>query len=368
MGTGVDVTPIARVARLITDHSARLDRIFTAGERGFCEAARGRARDARYAAAFAAKEAVMKALGTGWRSDIEWSDIDTRTLERHGGIALSGGIRRAAERLGVARVIVSAAATGESAVATAVAEGAPKSPKAMLRRADLSIVTSALLGAVVLATTAMTASSDGPIAWSEVAASYAAVHDYTATYEKRERAIDHGHLQTIRLSFRKPLDVRLDWLDDKGTVDQTAVYRKGQNDGKLVARRSGILGSMVGTIRLDPHDKRALEDSRHPITEVGIGHMIELVDTDLREGRVRSRPVADEAVDGHAAYRFQLDAPAGVPLFGIEGASRANVWVDHALKLPVKVEILDAAGAMIERHHFKNLRLNVGLADDLFTL
>jgi holo-[acyl-carrier protein] synthase len=121
-GTGVDVTPIARVARLVADHAARLDRIFTAAERGFCDAARGRTRDARYARAFAAKEAVMKALGTGWRSDLEWSDIDTRGADR-GGITLSGGTRLAAERLGVARVLVSDAVTIDSAIASAVAEG-----------------------------------------------------------------------------------------------------------------------------------------------------------------------------------------------------------------------------------------------------
>ncbi len=226
----------------------------------------------------------------------------------------------------------------------------------------------AYLGALVLAAAVLAVPSAAPVTWDEVVASYAAVHDYTATYEKRERAIDHGGPQTIRLSFRKPLDVRLDWLDDKGKVDQTAVYRKGMNDGKLIAHRNGMLGSIVGTVRLDLHDKRALEDSRHPITEVGLGYIIDRVARDLRDGRVTSQPVVEDAVDGRPAWRFQLDAPAGVPLFGIEGASRAIVWVDRALKLPVKVEILDAAGAMIERHQFKNLRLDAGLGDDVFTL
>jgi len=206
------------------------------------------------------------------------------------------------------------------------------------------------------------------VTWSDVAGSYAAVRDYTATYEKRERAIDHGEPQTIRLSFRQPLDVRLDWLDDKGKVDQTAVYRSGLNDGKVIARRSGVLGGVVGTLHLDPRDKRALADSRHPITEVGIGLIIERVNEDLKDGRVTSRPVVAEAVDGQPAYRFQLDTTPGVPLFGIAGAGRAIVWVDATLKLPIKVEILDAAGAMIERHQFRNLRLNVGLGDDVFTL
>jgi holo-[acyl-carrier protein] synthase len=123
LGLGVDVVPIARVGRLVRDHSAALSRIFTSDERRFCDAVHGRRREARYAAAFAAKEAVMKALGTGWRADVEWSDIDTRTSEAHGGITLSGGIRRAAEVQGVWRVLVSASPAGERAVASAVAEG-----------------------------------------------------------------------------------------------------------------------------------------------------------------------------------------------------------------------------------------------------
>src|SRR5258708_33268320 len=148
--------------------------------------------------------------------------------------------------------------------------------------------------------------------------------------------MDPGGAQPIRLACGKPLDVRLDWLDDKGKVDQTAVYRQGMNGGKLVARRSGMLGSVVGTVHLDPHDKRALEDSRHPITEVGLGYIIDRVARDLRDGRVTSRPVVEDTVDGPPACRFKLDAPAGVPLFGIEAAAPAAVWVGQELTCPVK--------------------------------
>jgi holo-[acyl-carrier protein] synthase len=121
-GAGVDVTPIARVARLVRDHRSRIDRIFTTRERTYCEAARPSRRDGRYAAAFAAKVAVLKALGTGWRSDLEWSDIDTQDLRGGGLVTLSGGAGREAARQGLTRVFVSAAITSENAVAAAVAE------------------------------------------------------------------------------------------------------------------------------------------------------------------------------------------------------------------------------------------------------
>jgi hypothetical protein len=224
------------------------------------------------------------------------------------------------------------------------------------------------VGITVFSTQAPAPVPVGAITWSDVAARYAGVHDYTCLYQKQERAIDHGALQTLRLSFRKPLDVRLEWLDDKGEVDQIAAYREGRNDGKVIARRRGMLGWMAGTVRLDPRGRLALQDSRHPITEVGLGYIIDRAARDMRDGRVTTPPVVEDPIDGRPSDRFQFDASGSVPLFGIGDARRAVVWVDRALKLPIKVEIMDGEAALIERHRFADLRLNQGLSDAVFTL
>jgi hypothetical protein len=204
--------------------------------------------------------------------------------------------------------------------------------------------------------------------WSDVVARYATVHDYTCLYEKQERAIEHGALQTIRMSFRKPLDVRLEWLDDTGKVDQVAVFRQGYNDGKLIVKRHGLVGSIAGTMQLDPKSRLALQDSRHPITQVGLGYIIDGVSQDLRAERVTTQPPVEEAIDGRTCDKLQFDASAGMGLFGVEGARGGVVWIDRVLKLPIKVEILDSARGMIERHRFKDVRLNRGLADAVFAL
>jgi holo-[acyl-carrier protein] synthase len=340
-GAGVDVAPIARVARLVRDHEADLERIFTARERQHCEAARPAARDGRYAAAFAAKEAVFKALGTGWRSDLEWSDVDTRKVDAGGGVALTGGVHREAARQGVVKVFVSASITRLCAVATAVA---------------------------VLGTPAVQGRTLQTLAWSDVVAAYESVHDYTATYDKYERAINDGDLQRINLSFRKPLDVRLEWQNEHGKVDQWAVYRQGKNDGKVLARKSGMLGGMMGLMKLDPTSGRAMSDSRHPITEVGIGHIIEEVSRAMKSNQVTSKPAVDDTLDGARVVRFDFDGVADAKLFGVEGARRVLIWVDPSLKLPVKAEVVDAAGRMLERHRFADLKINVGLTDQIFTL
>lgn len=122
VGMGTDVVPVVRIERLVRDHAARLPRIFTDCERAYCDGC-ARRRGMRYAAVFAAKEAVMKALGTGWRSDIELSEIETRALNACGEVLLSGGTRNAAAALGVARILVCLASTADAGMATAVATG-----------------------------------------------------------------------------------------------------------------------------------------------------------------------------------------------------------------------------------------------------
>ena len=123
LGTGIDVATIIRVERFLEAHRAELPRIFTARERAVCDRAPAGRRAARYAGAFAGKEAVMKALGTGWRSDVTWCDIDTPPDDGCGEAVLLAGALHAARRQGISRVLVSVSLTREAAVATAVAEG-----------------------------------------------------------------------------------------------------------------------------------------------------------------------------------------------------------------------------------------------------
>jgi hypothetical protein len=206
------------------------------------------------------------------------------------------------------------------------------------------------------------------VSWDTVTTRYASVRDYTCLYEKQERAISNGELQSIRLSFRKPFDVRMEWLDDRGQVDQIAVYRQGANDGKLLARRAGMLGSVVGTLRLDVRDRRAMADSRHPITEAGIGPLIDKIAHAIEQKQLEPLVVREESLDGVRAERQELVARSARPLPEIEGVSRVVVWIDLDVQLPLRVDLLDASLAMIERHRFKNVRLDAGLPDSLFTL
>lgn len=75
LGHGVDLVEVARIQASIDRHGERfLDRVFTAAEQAY--AAGSKRRVEHLAARFAAKEAALKALGTGWRSGIAWTDVE----------------------------------------------------------------------------------------------------------------------------------------------------------------------------------------------------------------------------------------------------------------------------------------------------
>src|SRR3982750_2287727 len=97
VGTGIDIAEVPRVAEAIERYGQRfLQRIFTEGEIRYCESKANRVE--RYAARFAAKEAGMKALGTGWNHGVRWRDIEVRrqpggrpTIALHGKAVEVGG-------------------------------------------------------------------------------------------------------------------------------------------------------------------------------------------------------------------------------------------------------------------------------------
>lgn len=121
VGLGTDLVAIPRLEAVLARHPERfLARVFTPAEREECL---GRPRPAVHLAArFAAKEAAMKALGTGWGAGVHWHDIEIRSTERTPPLlALSGAARRHAEGRGVRRTLVSLSHDGEYAVAVVVA-------------------------------------------------------------------------------------------------------------------------------------------------------------------------------------------------------------------------------------------------------
>jgi holo-[acyl-carrier protein] synthase len=123
VGTGVDIAEVDRIRESIERFGERfLRRVFTEGEIEYCEKKAGRFES--YAARFAAKEAGMKALGTGWNHGVRWRDIEVvRPKGQRPTIQFHGQAASFAQKLGAKNIALSITHTREQALAHVILEG-----------------------------------------------------------------------------------------------------------------------------------------------------------------------------------------------------------------------------------------------------
>ena len=121
---GIDLVEIARLEMVLARRGERFrSRVFTDGEISYCERRASAAKFASYAARFAAKEAVMKALGTGWSDGVGWKDVEVvNELSGAPSIQLHGRALERMREIGASRVHLSLSHSGDLAVAQAVLE------------------------------------------------------------------------------------------------------------------------------------------------------------------------------------------------------------------------------------------------------
>jgi holo-[acyl-carrier protein] synthase len=122
VGTGIDIAEVPRIAAAISRYGDRfLHKIFTEGEIRYCDSKANRVE--RFAARFAAKEAGMKALGTGWNHGVRFRDIEvTRKPGSRPTIVFHGKAAEFAVKLGATNVALSLSHTAEQAIAQVILE------------------------------------------------------------------------------------------------------------------------------------------------------------------------------------------------------------------------------------------------------
>jgi len=121
IGLGTDITETERIGRMIERHGEHfLNRVYTDEEVRYC-------RDRKqfiqhYAGRWAAKEAVMKTLGTGWAKGVGWRDIEV-VSQKSGAplIAIHGGAKIVADELGITQILITISHCRAYATATAIA-------------------------------------------------------------------------------------------------------------------------------------------------------------------------------------------------------------------------------------------------------
>jgi len=119
---GIDIIEVARIREVLLRTPRFVDRVFTAAERAYCDG-RGVVAAQHYAARFAAKEAMLKALQTGWRGGISWQDVEVAAHDSGAPyLILRGQVLEILEKFGATATHLSISHTSEHAIAQVVLE------------------------------------------------------------------------------------------------------------------------------------------------------------------------------------------------------------------------------------------------------
>ena len=123
VGLGTDIVEVVRIGQMIERHGeVFLNRVYTDEEIRYCQ--RRKEYIQHYAGRWAAKEAVMKTLGTGWSRGVGWRDIEVCSSKSGSpSIVIRGGAREMAEQLGIRDILITISHCRAYATATAVALG-----------------------------------------------------------------------------------------------------------------------------------------------------------------------------------------------------------------------------------------------------
>lgn len=119
---GIDIIEVARIREVLLRTPRFAERVFTAAERKYCDS-RGVVAAQHYAARFAAKEAALKALQTGWRGGISWQDVEISARESGAPyLIFTGEVLAVFEKFHATATHLSISHTSEHAIAQVVLE------------------------------------------------------------------------------------------------------------------------------------------------------------------------------------------------------------------------------------------------------
>lgn len=219
------------------------------------------------------------------------------------------------------------------------------------------------LAAVGLVSGAAVAPADLEEVFRESERVLAGVDSYTAVFHKQEQV--NGKLlaaERVAFKFKKPFQVYMKWVAQPHKGRET-LYVEGANENRIKAHEGGLLS--VVTVNLDPKGAKAMKGNRHPITDSGLGKLVDTLATNVRLGRARGelevRVLGEETVYGRKTVRWEGVFPKAKS--EVYYCHRAVVDLDAELKVPIRVQIFDAADQLIELYGYEKLQLNAGLTE-----
>jgi len=237
----------------------------------------------------------------------------------------------------------------------------------------------------------------------------AGVHDYTMRLVKRELfGTELAPEETILIKWQRPQRIFLHEIEGP-RVGQEVIYAPGWNKNRLKAHK----GSFPDVkLNLDPYGNTAMAHSHHPVPEVSLVHLVELVLDNVHRARGKSLGsltlVSHETLFGRKVVKLEAKLPAnaktptvekgetlwniaratGQSMYVILNANRARkwrqadhpergdavivpdyyagrmvLWIDEELQLPLQIDLYDHEGSLYEHYEHHDLKINVGLKD-----
>jgi len=212
------------------------------------------------------------------------------------------------------------------------------------------------------------------------------VQDYTCTLVKREEV--EGVLLDPEYIFMKvrhenrdadgnkihPFSVYMYFVKPDKRRGREVMYIEGENDGRLIAHEgSGVISKF--TAALEPESKMAMEDNRYPITNIGIENLIirllEVAERDMQYGECEVDFFDGAKINGRVAKCIQVVHPVPRKNFRFH---IARIFIDKEANVPIRFASYDwpkekgGKPVLQEEYTYLNMKLNVGLTDDDFSL
>jgi hypothetical protein len=205
------------------------------------------------------------------------------------------------------------------------------------------------------------ASRELSVLLASMEAAYAGVSDYTARFIRREVVAGHQRsAEEALLKFQRPGRIYLRWTAGAPS-GREIIFVPGRDGDRALVHEPGLVSGRF-TLLMAPDHRRILAESRHPITDVGLGRLIDLVASNVRRGAARGDvQLTDHGDDGHGR-RIELSFPRD-PSLGYY-CRRFLTTLRHGL--PVSAAVHDFDGRLVAEYAYHDLRLNHGLTDTDF--
>lgn len=229
-------------------------------------------------------------------------------------------------------------------------------PHKNLARAALAVV-------LVLGGVARPAAGEDPAALLlGMEAAYARVERYTARFVRQE-VVDGArrHREEALLKWERPGLMYLRWTAGP-PVGREILFVPGRDDGRMLVHEPGLLRRFA-TIVMPPDSPRVLEESRHPVTDIGIGRLIDLILDNTRraagagELTVRDHGMArgSEGIERRLEAVFPRDSERGY------AGHRLVLTLAADSGLPVRAIVHDRDDQVVADYAYRELRLNPSL-------